>query len=49
MSSMMGTVLSLVDLVNEGDTGFLGHDNPGIISGASSDSNNCGSSDSRGC
>lgn len=45
---MMGTVLSLVDLVNEGD--FLGFDNPAdIISGNSNDSNNCGSNDSRGC
>jgi hypothetical protein len=44
---MMGTVLSLVDLAGEGDASFFTIIDP--VAGNSCDSNNCGSSDSRGC
>jgi hypothetical protein len=43
---MMGTVLSLVDLAGNDDS-FL--DIVPSQQGNSADSNNCGSSDSRGC
>lgn len=46
---MMGTVLSLVDLADQGDSSFFNVFSGPILSGNSDDSNNCGSDDSRGC
>jgi hypothetical protein len=46
--AMKGTVLSLVELAYDEELSFFGDDQV-MTADASSDSNNCGSCDSRGC